>query len=215
MKQMKRGALLAALMLLASAAAMAARTEVALDSRPAGRAECSFGNLLADALRAASQAEVGLVNASHLRPTVLPAGLVDPAQVTAALVYPSEQVVLVELEGARLAAALERAVSIVPQPNHGFLQVSGLSFTFRPKSPPGSRVQQVLVGKEPLAAGRKYRVALPETLAKGAQGYSRVFNGLVVKEKNGTIAQAISNYLASKEVLDVKPGRRIREVDGS
>jgi 2',3'-cyclic-nucleotide 2'-phosphodiesterase (5'-nucleotidase family) len=50
---------------------------------------------------------------------------------------------------------------------HQLLQLSGLSVHFDLRQPPGSRVIKVMVGHEPLAPGKIYRVATNDFLAAG------------------------------------------------
>ncbi len=59
---------------------------------------------------------------------------------------------------------------------------AGLSYTLDPSQPAGRRVSQLLVEGQPLDPERAYRVAVPDYLARGKDGYSvlagaRVFLG--------------------------------------
>lgn len=217
MKGWQRGTVIAgiALALAASGAAWggaAPETKVALDGREARTAECTMGDLVADAARAAVQAEVALVQAAQFRPAVIPAGAVTCEQLEAALLYPDDQVVRVDLPGSKLLEALERGLSALPQPSTGFLQVSGLTVTFRSDAPPGGRVVAVKVGEADLSPGKTYRVALPAALAKGALGYFRIFNGLEPKQTGPALSAAACAYAGSLRTINLQPGRRLRDL---
>ncbi|MCJ7750825.1 MAG: 5'-nucleotidase C-terminal domain-containing protein, partial [Armatimonadetes bacterium] len=108
------GLLVLAIVLTAAGAAaeVLGKTTAPLDAREARKAECTLGNLVADAARSAVGAEVALVQASQLRTEVIPAGDVTRESLVDALLYPDEPVVLVELSGTQIAAALERSLSM-------------------------------------------------------------------------------------------------------
>ena len=59
-------------------------------------------------------------------------------------------VVTIHVSGADLQAALEQSVGAYPVLYGGFLQVSGISFSFDPAQPKGHRVSAILVGGQPL-----------------------------------------------------------------
>jgi len=182
------------------------KTTAALDAREAREAECSLGNLVADAARSAVGAEVALVQASQLRAQVIPAGDVTRDALVGALLYPDERVVLVQISGAQLAAALERSLSMLPKPSTSFLQVSGLTATFRSSEPADGRVVEARVGATPLTAGKTYKVAMPASLAKGALGYFRIFNELE-PQQGPSIGDAAADYVLAMRTLSPQTGR--------
>lgn len=183
------------------------KTTAPLDAREARKAECTLGNLVADAARSAVGAEAALVQASQLRTEVIPAGEVTRESLVDALLYPDERVVLVELSGAQIAAALERGLSMLPKkPSTSFLQVSGLNVTYRSEQPAEGRVVEVRVGGAPLAAAKSYKVAMPASLAKGALGYFRIFNEL--KPQQGpSIGDAAADYVRAMRTVSPQTGR--------
>jgi 2',3'-cyclic-nucleotide 2'-phosphodiesterase (5'-nucleotidase family) len=178
-----------------------------LEATKAREAECSFGDLVADAARSAVGAEVALVQASQLRDGTLPAGDLRREDLAGLLLYPDEKVVLVELGGAQLQAALERGLSMVGKRNTAFLQVSGMTVTFRSDAPKDHRVLGVQVGGAPLASGRTYKVAMPSSLANGALGYFRVFNPIKVTKVGPAIGDAVADYVAAARTVSPQSGR--------
>lgn len=203
--------------LLSSAAWPAAvcRTTLPLDGRNVRSAESTLGDLLADAARAGVNADLALVQASQLRPDVIPAGDVSEESLRAVLVYPDETVVLAEITGSQLLRAVERGLSAdrtasgALQPSTAFLQVSNLTVSFDSTRPPGQRAASVKVGAKLLVAGDTYRVALPASLAKGAMGYFRIFNGLKVKQTGPALGNCLISYARAARVLSLSPSQRL------
>ena len=182
------------------------RSAEPLDARPARERECSLGNLVADAARSSLRAHAALVQASQLSPVAIPAGDLTRDGLTGALFYPDETTVLVEVSGQQLVAALERGLSMLPKPSTAFLQVSGLTVTFSSEAPAGQRVREVKVGREALAPGKTYRVAMPSSLAKGALGYFRIFNELE-PQQGPSIGDAAADYVLAMRTLSPQTGR--------
>ena len=216
MKRLQAGVLVIAAALALSAwvspAAAGGRTDIALDAREVRVRECSLGNYVADAARTALQADVALVQANQFRETTIAADAVTCDSLKAALLYPDERLVLVELSGERLLAALERGVSALNRPSTGFLQVSGIAVTFRSQQPPGSRIESVTVGRGALVPEKTYRAAMPASLAKGALGYFRIFNGLETKQTGPQIGDAVCSHLGSMPEVAPPVGQRLRDL---
>jgi 5'-nucleotidase len=151
------------------------RTPVALDTRASEvrTRETNLGSFVADAFRAASGADVALVNGGALRAdAVIPAGVLTRRELHAILPY-EDALVVVEVKGAALKATLENGVSLSREdakPGR-FPQVSGLRFTFDPARPAGDRVVDVKVGGKPLDLDATYRLATLSFLASGKDGY--------------------------------------------
>ena len=207
----------AAALLLAMAAGLAwgeviGRSLVALDGREGRLKECTLGDLAADAARAAVKADVALVQAGQLREAVIPAGDLERETVRSALLYPDEQVVLVEITGQKIRAALERGLSVLPQQSSAFLQVSGLQVNFRSRKAAGQRVEAITVGNKPLVSEKTYRVAMPASLAKGALGYFRIFNGLKVKQTGPALSQGVWDHVGASRAINLSVGERLRDL---
>lgn len=162
-------------------------------------AETESGNLLADAIRAAGDAEIALIPAAAFKAGATAPRPANP-NAAADLVDPSsDTVVVMNVRGDILMQALERSVSFAPQPSGGFLQVSGIKFSFSAGKPSGSRVDGVTVGGAPLAAAKVYKVAMPRPLAFGQQGYSQVWDRSERPSDTGkSLATALKEYAASQ-----------------
>jgi len=177
-----------------------------LDGRGAREKECSLGNLVADAARRATDAEAALIQASQLRPEVIPAGALTREALTNVLLSPDERIVLAEMSGQKLLAALERGLSMLRKPSAAFLQISGLTVTFRSDAPSEHRIVEVHVGEKLLSPEKKYKVAMPSSIAKGALGYFRIFDGLEAKE-GPAIADAVADHVLAVKTVSPTSGR--------
>jgi 5'-nucleotidase / UDP-sugar diphosphatase len=211
MRQMRVVSLTLALLVLAgfglAYAEVIGKTTAPLDSQNVRMAESSLGNLLADAIAKAGGAPMALVQASQLRGASCPAGDLTREALLGMLLYPDEKVVVVDLTGAQFQAALERSLGMLPKPNTGFLQVSGLAATYKSSAPEGQRVVSVSITGQPLETAKVYRVAMPESLAKGGLGYFRIFNGLKSKDAGSTIGDALTNYVQTVKTVAPQTGR--------
>jgi 2',3'-cyclic-nucleotide 2'-phosphodiesterase (5'-nucleotidase family) len=170
-------------------------TRVPLDARNAAlrTEETNVGNYVADVMRARLQADVGLMNGGGIRSNrLVPAGVLTRKDVRALLPFLN---VLVKLEvtGQVLLAVLERSVGLYPRENGGFLQVSGLTFSFDPSRPAGARVVRVLVGGTPLDPARRYTLATNNFTARGGDGYAMLASAkpLVFPEDGPGLAETL------------------------
>jgi 2',3'-cyclic-nucleotide 2'-phosphodiesterase (5'-nucleotidase family) len=109
---------------------------------------------------------------------------------------------MAEIKGSVLREALEQGLSEYPEPSGGFPQVSGMSLTFDPASPPGSRITKLDVGGEPLDDDKTYTLATNDYLGTlGGDGYTmlrQVFNTrlLPLREPDlATLDEVLTWYL--------------------
>ncbi len=188
--------------LIASVAAATPRAVYAqqISTEAVRQAETEAGNIVADAVRASAGAEVALVPAAAFKPG---AAIPRPAsgEQAVSLVSPaSDAVVVLNLRGAQILAALERSVSFAPQPSAGFLQVSGLKFSYDASKNGGSRVTSVtLPSGAPLDAAKTYKVATTRPLALGQQGYFQVWTKSdIAGEAGSTLGAALADYAKAR-----------------
>ena len=128
-------------------------------------------------LWAGTGADVALINAGAMRlDDVIPAGPVTNYQLESIFLFADEtRVVTFPLSGARLREVLEHGVAEGSLGKGGFLQVSGILFTYDRARPSGSRLvgEITRVGGAALAAGDTVQVVMPAYPAcEGGDGYS-------------------------------------------
>jgi 5'-nucleotidase len=158
------------------------RTAVPLDARESlvRREETPLGRFFADLMRERVGAQVALLNSGGIRGNrVIPAGPITKRDIRGLLPF-TNTVVLLELTGEALRAALERSVDELPRPTGHFLQTSGLAFTVDLAQPATRRVGAITVGGRPLDPGGRYRVATLDYLARGQDGYPMLAAGRVL-----------------------------------
>lgn len=158
-------------------------TATELDSRSSVVAtqEAAIGNLIADAIRASTEAEVALTNGGGIRAgRRYPAGArLTRRDILSELPF-GNTTVMMELTGANLKAALENGFSQLPDRAGRFPQVSGIKLEIDHRSPPGSRIVEARVGGEPLDPERRYRVSSNNFLLAGGDGYTALGRGRVL-----------------------------------
>ena len=151
----------------------AAATELDTRRLSVRSGENAFGNLVADAMRIAVGADIGLTNGGGIRgDTVYPAG----SDITGKLVLTElpfgNRTVKLALSGARIREALEHGVGEIENASGAFPHVSGLTFSFDPNRPKGERIVKVAIGGAPLEDSKAYTLATNDFLAGGGDGYA-------------------------------------------
>ncbi len=190
------------------------KTEVALDSVRANvrTKETTMGNLIADAIRAGVGADVGLTNGGGIRGDKVyePGTTLTRKDVLSELPF-GNVIVLVELSGADLKAALENGVSRVEDTAGRFPQVSGMSFTFDVSKPVGQRIDEVKIGGQALDPARMYTVATNDFMLGGGDGYASLGNGKVLIDSSAAtlMATTVMNYIAAQGGVTTKLEGRI------
>ncbi len=183
-------------------------TETAMDSRRnvVRGEESAMGDLIADAMRAATGADVAIMNGGGIRAdrtydagtkltrrdilTELPFGNVTQ---------------LTEIPGSQLLLALENGVSQVEKGAGRFAQVSGMTMVYDPTAEPGKRVSEVMVGGAPLEADKLYKVAVNDYILGGGDGYSALGGGKMINDTGAgqLVANDVMAYV--EKMGSVKP----------
>ncbi|KQT90075.1 multifunctional 2',3'-cyclic-nucleotide 2'-phosphodiesterase/5'-nucleotidase/3'-nucleotidase [Methylobacterium sp. Leaf469] len=189
-------------------------TRLPLDSRIAAvRArEASFGNLVADAVRASTGADLAIVNGGGIRgDTLYPAGRVLTRRDILLELPFGNTTVLVALTGAQIRGLLETGVSEFGRPAGRFPQVSGLVVTVDPTAPVGARIVALSHGGVPLDPDRTYTVGSNNFLYDGGNGYGALSKGrTLVGGTDGTlVANAVMAYIRTNAPLSVPSEGRI------
>jgi len=175
-------------------------TAVELDSRSIAvrSQETAMGNLVADAQRAITSADVAIANGGGIRANRVyaPGTALTRRDILSELPF-GNTIVLVELSGADLKEALENGVSLLEKHAGRFPQVSGMTVTVDAKAPVGARIAAVKIGDAPLDPARTYKVAANEYMLGGGDGYTVLAKGKVLIGKtDGTLlATAVGDYV--------------------
>ncbi|WP_431300805.1 bifunctional metallophosphatase/5'-nucleotidase [Tabrizicola sp. BL-A-41-H6] len=168
--------------------------ETPLDSRRnvVRSAEATMGNLIADAMRDATGADIAIMNGGGIRgDTTYDAGRkLTRRDILTELPF-GNLTVVTELPGSQVLLALENGASQIEKGAGRFAQVSGLSYTIDPTAEPGARVSEVMVGGAPLEADKLYKVAVNDYIIGGGDGYDALGGGRVLTE--GSTSRLVAN----------------------
>ncbi|MCH7904796.1 MAG: 5'-nucleotidase C-terminal domain-containing protein [Armatimonadetes bacterium] len=116
---------------------------------------------------------------------------------------PGDILVVSELSGKQIKAALDRSISLYPSANDAFLYLSGVEVRFKRELDPAKRVVSIKVGGSPLDLSRKYKVALPMSLARGGYGYFTVWDKkAIVHELEGVAVESLLKGKTSVKQTD-------------
>ncbi|MGI6638883.1 MAG: bifunctional metallophosphatase/5'-nucleotidase [Desulfobulbus sp.] len=175
--------------------------------------ECRSGNLVADALRQYwhGSADITLLGSGTLRNS-LPAGPVSTGDIIAAIPF-ENNLVLAEMDGATLLAALEQGLSRYEEGKGFFLQVSGLRYSFKAENARGSRLLSAAVPDkngtwQPVQANATYRVSTSSFQARGGDGY-HMFTDLDWHDSEQNISDVVREYISTHSPLPVQLEERI------
>jgi 5'-nucleotidase len=156
--------------------------------------EMPFGDLITDAIRSGTGADVALINSGTLRlDDVIRAGPITNYQLESIFLFPDEtRIVTFPLTGARLRELLERSVSDSGLGRGAFLQVSGLQLAYDPSRPSGQRITSLTrTGGAPIKPTDQLNVAFDVYPAcQAGDGYR-------VPEAQGACASAASGPRAA------------------
>lgn len=147
----------------------------------------------ADEIRSAAGADAAFLGAGFLKDTF------NKDDLGSMLQYPTDEIVVLSLTGEQIRQALERSVSLYPQPNQSFLQLSGIDVVFKKTGAPNSRIVTATIGGTPLSDGKTYSVAMPSLLAKGGLGYFKIWEqAKVTKRVSRTLESVLKGKRASE-----------------
>ena len=104
--------------------------------------ESPFGNMIADALRIGTGADVAIINAGALRfDDIMPAGPITKHMIEGIFLFADEtRAVTFPITGARLRELIENGIGRTGLSSGPYPQVSGLQFSFDARMPSGARV---------------------------------------------------------------------------
>ncbi|MDP9138711.1 MAG: bifunctional metallophosphatase/5'-nucleotidase [Pseudomonadota bacterium] len=178
-------------------------TSTELDSRHivVRGGEAAIGNLIADAMRQAVDAEIAITNGGGIRGNVIyaPGSKMTRRSVLTELPF-GNKTVLLEIKGANLEEALEQGFARVEKLVGAFPQVSGLVIGADVTRPAGDRVVKLSVNGQPLDPARTYRLATNEFLAGGGDGYLALKSAKVVVGPNdgSLLANDVASFISTQ-----------------
>ncbi len=189
-------------------------TAVDLDSRSASvrSQETAIGNLIADAIRASTNADAAITNGGGIRGNKqYPAGAkLTRRDILTELPF-GNSTSLVEITGKDVKDALENGVSQIDNRAGRFPQVSNLSFTIDSKAPVGSRILDLKIGGQPIDPAKSYRIATNDFMMTGGDGYAALGRGkvLIGKTDGKLMASVVMAHVRQAGAVQAKIDGRI------
>lgn len=188
--------------------------ETTLDSRRnvVRGEESTVGNLIADAMRDATGADIAIMNGGGIRgDTTYDAGRkLTRRDILTELPFGNTTVVT-ELPGSQILLALENGVSQAEKGAGRFPQVSGLTYAFDATADAGARVSEVMVGGAPLEADKLHTVAVNDYIVGGGDGYDAQGGGRIVTDgpTGSLVANDVMTYVEKLGTVGVAVEGRI------
>lgn len=174
--------------------------------------EAAIGNLIADAMKAAVNADIAITNGGGIRADKEYAAGSDISRRDILTELPFGNVtVLTEVTGQQVWDALENGFSKFEDGAGRFPQVSGLKVTADVKKPAGSRIVSVEANGHPLDKAATYRLATNDYMLSGGDGYTAFAGGKVIVDARGgkLIANDVMVLVKSLGTVDAKVEGRI------
>ncbi len=168
--------------------------------------ECNLGNLITDAMRSETGAQVGLENGGGIRASIKQ-GQVTRGDVLTVLPF-GNLVSTLSLSGEDLLAVLENGASKMEEGGGRFLQVSGLRYQVDPLKPAGSRIMKVEVQDEQgnyqaLNPQTIYTVATNDFISEGGDGFNVILNnGINVYNYGRPLDEVLTDYIQAHQPID-------------
>ncbi len=194
-----------------------ATLETPLDSRRnvVRGEESTMGNLIADAMRDATGADIAIMNGGGIRgDTTYDAGRkLTRRDILTELPFGNTTVVT-ELPGSQILLALENGVSQAEKGAGRFPQVSGLTYAFDVTAEAGVRVSEVMVGGAALEADTLYTVAVNDYIVGGGDGYDALGGGRIVTDgpTGSLVANDVMAYVEKLGTVSLAVEGRIRKL---
>ncbi|AMJ61354.1 bifunctional metallophosphatase/5'-nucleotidase [Bosea sp. PAMC 26642] len=169
--------------------------------------ETAIGNLVADAIRTSTGAQLAITNAGGIRANKQYAAgqTLTRRDVLSELPF-GNATVMVEITGKDVKDAIENGLRDAPQGAGRFPVVSGLSFEADLKQPQGSRVTTVTVDGKPIDPAGKYTVASNNFMLEGGDGYAALGRGktLIGLTDGKLMANEVMVYLRRLGTVDAR-----------
>ncbi|MGC2063944.1 MAG: 5'-nucleotidase C-terminal domain-containing protein [Thermodesulfovibrionales bacterium] len=177
-----------------------------LDGENVRSRETNLGDLVADIMRQAAQADAAIIGGGSIR-TSIKKGDIRIKHIYAVSPF-NNYIVAVRLTGRQVREALEHGLSAIDEGAGRFPQVSGLSFSFNRSATAGSRIRELMIAGLPAEPDREYTVATDDFLASGGDGY-KIFGEAVRASKDFAI---VGGTLKGERLVYSNAGRWVRDV---
>lgn len=166
--------------------------------------ETNLGNLITDAMRYVSGADIALTNGGGIRASI-DKGEITMGEIITVLPF-GNYVVVKKVQGKDIIEALKHGISAWPESQGAFPHVSGLSYTIDLTSE--ERITNVKVNGEPIDEEAYYTVATNDFLAAGGDGYT-VFTDAEHVAEFGGLDEILADYIRTQGTVSPEVEGRI------
>lgn len=185
-----------------------ANTDIQLDGERAQvrAGETNLGNLIATAMMKLTGADIAYTNGGGIRASIAP-GEITKGEVITVLPF-GNYVVVKEIKGSDILAALEHGIDSYPEAKGAFPHVAGMTFKFDPAKEAGSRLVEVKVAGQMLDPNKTYKFATNDFLAAGGDGYEMFADDKVIGEYPA-LDEVLVDHIQKHGVVDAKVDGRV------
>jgi len=155
--------------------------------------------ILTTAMMEATGADAALTNGGGIRASI-DAGNVTVGEVITVMPF-NNTLVVIEVTGAELMAALENGLKDLPNASGAYAQTAGIEAIWNRFNPPGERLFKVKVGGKLIDPEATYRLATNDFLAAGGDEYT-MFADKPLLEEYGLLAEIFGYYLVENFPLE-------------
>jgi len=160
--------------------------------------ETAIGNLVADAMRWATDADVAMANGGGIRADrEYEAGtMLTRRDILTELPF-GNVTVMSEITGQQVLDAMENGVSRVEDGSGRFPQIAGMSIVYDPTAPAGSRIVKLMIGDNEVDVNAVYTFATNDYAMGGGDGYGMLGGGrMLINTGNGNLmANDVIDYV--------------------
>lgn len=172
--------------------------------------ETNFGSLMADAMRAATGADVAIMNGGGIRCSIAQ-GRITMRDIMDAFPF-SNVPSLLEVSGATIWTVLAHGFSTYPQPAGHFPHVSGMTCAVAEMQAKRKCLQEIWVHGRPIQLDKRYRLAVNDFMAAGGDGYD-----MLVQQPQfgsfGALSEVLAGHINGLKQVPVYREQRIRLIE--
>ncbi|MEZ9894167.1 bifunctional UDP-sugar hydrolase/5'-nucleotidase [Vibrio lentus] len=165
--------------------------------------ESNVGNLVADLMKDAGQADIAMISSGSLRVDLNP-GAVTRENVMNLFPF-TDTLTVVELTGDNVQELLEYSYTLP----YGLAQFSGIKATYDSTKPEGERLISLSINGEPVSENQKYKVATYSYAASGGDGYTVFNKGETLSNGDPVMQVLIEGFQERKNITVPELGRQV------
>ncbi|MFZ2955998.1 MAG: 5'-nucleotidase C-terminal domain-containing protein [Candidatus Ozemobacteraceae bacterium] len=167
--------------------------------------ESTIGNLITDAIKAAAKTQVALQNSGGIKSS-FSSGTISLRDLYDLLPF-ENSIARVTLKGWQLENLIEESLS----ERGTFLQASGIDCTWSSRNPPGFRIIQLAIDKQPVEFNATYSVAVNDFMLDNRQSWPDLARASDVSILNH-LREALKTYLLDNKAVSPTLERRFTDL---